>query len=265
MHDEAGTACGTADDDQRQAEQKAGEQSGEPAVDAVGKHGPEPVVKRLDALQQVAEAVSILDVGRMHEDAEQQPVGGRRALMEARGSEAFPLPRGRVRGTARGDPPLAVLAPAERQAVIAAIADIRKPPQGVNEVPPFGYRAVLETAWRFDCEHLVRRLDRASRSWLRARAGAWQALQQRVNAVWQQQKPQRASSALGGRAAGRRPQAREAARHRGLAEAILCSDMWRASGGQPAARRRRRLGRLMWWALEAEIPAELGQNYRERG
>jgi len=74
LHDKAGTACGPADDDQRQAEQKAGEQSGKPVVDAVGKHGPEPVVKRLDALQQVAEAVSILDVGGMHEDTEQQPV-----------------------------------------------------------------------------------------------------------------------------------------------------------------------------------------------
>jgi hypothetical protein len=74
--------------------------------------------------------------------------------MEARGSEAFPLPRGRFRGTARGDPPLAVLAPAERQAVIAAIADILKPPQGVNEVPLFGYCAVLETAWRFSISNI---------------------------------------------------------------------------------------------------------------
>jgi hypothetical protein len=37
--------------------QEAGEQGGEPVVDAVGEHGPEPAVERLDALQQVREAV----------------------------------------------------------------------------------------------------------------------------------------------------------------------------------------------------------------
>ena len=46
LHDEAGPACGTADDDQRQAEQKAGEQSGKPVVDAVGKRGPESTSNR---------------------------------------------------------------------------------------------------------------------------------------------------------------------------------------------------------------------------
>ena len=43
-------------------------------------HGPEPRVERLHALQQIAEAIGILDVGRMHENAEQQPVGVHRDL-----------------------------------------------------------------------------------------------------------------------------------------------------------------------------------------
>ena len=74
LHDEAGGACDAADDDQRQAGQEAGEQGGKAVVDAVREHGPEPGVERLHALQQVAEAVGVLDVGPMHEDAEQQPV-----------------------------------------------------------------------------------------------------------------------------------------------------------------------------------------------
>jgi hypothetical protein len=87
---------------------------------------------------------------------------GRRALVDGRGTEAFPLPAGRFRGTARADTPLAFLAPAERQAVIAAIADLLKPPHCANEAPPFSSRAVLETAWRLDFEQLVRLLDRES-------------------------------------------------------------------------------------------------------
>src|SRR4051794_23091619 len=43
-------------------------------LDAVCEHSAEPWVERLYALQQVAEAVGVLDVGRMHENAEQQPV-----------------------------------------------------------------------------------------------------------------------------------------------------------------------------------------------
>ena len=43
--------------DQRQAEQTAGEQDGEAVVDAVGEHDPEPVVEGLDTPEQVARAV----------------------------------------------------------------------------------------------------------------------------------------------------------------------------------------------------------------
>ena len=36
-------------------------------VDAVGEHGPQPAVERLDAPKQVARAVAVLDGGGMHE------------------------------------------------------------------------------------------------------------------------------------------------------------------------------------------------------
>ena len=49
LHDEAGTARGTADDDEGQAEQEAGEHRREAVVDAVREHGPEPVAERLYA------------------------------------------------------------------------------------------------------------------------------------------------------------------------------------------------------------------------
>ena len=38
------------------------------------RHGPEPDVEWFQALQQVAQAIGILNVGRMDENAEQQPV-----------------------------------------------------------------------------------------------------------------------------------------------------------------------------------------------
>jgi hypothetical protein len=168
---------------------------------------------------------------------------------------------------ARSDTPLAFLAPAERQAVIAAIADLLHPPRGANEAPPLGCRTVLETAWRFDFEQLVRLLDRESLLWLRTRVGAWpEALQQRVNTALHQGKPQRAPSAgFRGAAEPRRLRARDDVPYRALAEAILESDAWRANRGLPAARRRRLLGRLMRRALELEIPADLAQNSRELG
>ena len=49
-----------------------GKQGGKSIVDAVREHDPEPGVERLHALQQIAEAVGVLDVGPVHEDAEQQ-------------------------------------------------------------------------------------------------------------------------------------------------------------------------------------------------
>jgi len=75
QHDKAFRAWNTADDDQRDAEQEAGEQRGHAVVDAVGEHGPPLAVERLDAPEQVARAVAVLDGGGMHEHAEQQPLG----------------------------------------------------------------------------------------------------------------------------------------------------------------------------------------------
>ncbi len=72
LHDEAGASCEPADDDQRQAEQEAGQHRREAVVDAVREHGPEPGVERLDTLEQVREAVGVPDVGRVHDRAEQQ-------------------------------------------------------------------------------------------------------------------------------------------------------------------------------------------------
>jgi hypothetical protein len=70
LHDEAGGTCGAADDDQHQTGEIAGEQGCKPIVDAIGEHDPEPSVEWLHALQEIAEAVGILDVGRMDDDAE---------------------------------------------------------------------------------------------------------------------------------------------------------------------------------------------------
>ena len=60
------------DDDQGQAEGEAGEQDREPVVGAVGEHRPQPAVEPLQAPQEVADAVRVLDVGRVHDHAQQQ-------------------------------------------------------------------------------------------------------------------------------------------------------------------------------------------------
>src|SRR3954463_7575018 len=73
LHDKAGGACGAANNDQHQTRQIAGEPGRKLIVDAVGEHGPEPDVEWFQALQQVAQAIGILNVGRMYQDAEQQP------------------------------------------------------------------------------------------------------------------------------------------------------------------------------------------------
>ena len=72
---EAGGARDAPHDDQRQAEEEAGEQDGHTIVDAVGEHGPKPAIQRLDPPQQVACPVGVLDVGRVDDDPEQQPRG----------------------------------------------------------------------------------------------------------------------------------------------------------------------------------------------
>ena len=69
-HDEAGGAGDPADDDQRQAEQEAGEQDGQPVVDAVGEDDLEPAVEVLDLFQQIPGAVSILNISGVDDDAE---------------------------------------------------------------------------------------------------------------------------------------------------------------------------------------------------
>src|SRR4051812_20847618 len=71
LHDEAAAARDAADDDQRQAEQEAGEQGRKAVVDAVGEHSTKPGVERLHALEQVPEAIGILNVGRLHDHAQQ--------------------------------------------------------------------------------------------------------------------------------------------------------------------------------------------------
>jgi hypothetical protein len=173
-----------------------------------------------------------------------QPVAadGGRALMDGRGSEAFPLRAGRFRGVARGQAPLAFVSLAERQATIAAIAELLRPPRRVTGPAAHSGRTNLEAAWRFDFQRLARLLEPASLSWLQSRADAWPAgLRQRVN------------TAL---SAATAPHRREAGRldvpHRALAEAILRSEAWRASRGRPAGLRRRLLGRLIRRALATE-------------
>lgn len=64
-----------AHDDQRQAEQEAGEQDWQAVVDAVGKHRPEPAVQRLDPAQQLSGAVGVLNVGGVDQDAQQEAAG----------------------------------------------------------------------------------------------------------------------------------------------------------------------------------------------
>lgn len=64
-----------ANDDQGQAEQKAGEQGCQAVVNAIGEHRLKPAVQRLDLAQQVRCAVGILDVGGVDDDAQQEAGG----------------------------------------------------------------------------------------------------------------------------------------------------------------------------------------------
>jgi hypothetical protein len=74
----------------------AGEQGRKPIIDAVSEHGPEPDVEWFQALQQVAEAIGILNVGRMYEDTEQQPVRVHRDVLLASASAASRHPTARA-------------------------------------------------------------------------------------------------------------------------------------------------------------------------
>src|SRR4051794_26309564 len=73
--DEAGAAGEPAHDDQRQAEQEAGEQDRQPVVGAVGEHDLEPGVEPLQPPQEIADPVRVLDVGGVDGHAEQQARG----------------------------------------------------------------------------------------------------------------------------------------------------------------------------------------------
>lgn len=72
--DEAATGD-TPDDDQRQPEQKAGEDHRHPIVDAVGEDGAQPAVEPLDPRQQRSGAVGVLDVGGVDEDPGEEARG----------------------------------------------------------------------------------------------------------------------------------------------------------------------------------------------
>lgn len=192
---------------------------------------------------------------------------GGRALLEGRGTEAFPLPAGRFRGVAHVATPLAFMALCERQAAMAAIAEVLQPPRAAHVSAPFSCRTVIEAAWRLDFERLARLLDLESRVWLRTRAGAWPAEpQERVNAALHERNSERASSpARSRRSTGApRPPAGDEARYRALAETMLRSAAWRASRSRPA-QRRRLLGRLVRQALAGEIPAGSAPNSAELG
>src|SRR3954454_6617188 len=73
--DEAGAAREPAHHDQRQAEQEAGQQGREPVVGAVGEHRLQPRVEPLQAPEEIADAVGVLHVGGVDDDAEQQARG----------------------------------------------------------------------------------------------------------------------------------------------------------------------------------------------
>lgn len=70
--DDDSGAGDAADDDQRQAEHEAGDQDRETVVDTVGEDRFEPAGQPLDPTQQGPCAVSVLDVGGVDEDTEQE-------------------------------------------------------------------------------------------------------------------------------------------------------------------------------------------------
>jgi len=88
-HDKAFCAWNAVDDDQRDAEQEAGEQSSDTIVDAVGEHRLKPAVGRLDAPEQMACAIAA-DGGGMHEHAEQQSLRVHRDAGRRNGGATFP-------------------------------------------------------------------------------------------------------------------------------------------------------------------------------
>jgi hypothetical protein len=72
--DEARYARNAADNDQRQAEQEAGNQDRKAIITTVSEYHAQPAVERLQTLEQIPCALGTLDVGRMHDHTEQQPL-----------------------------------------------------------------------------------------------------------------------------------------------------------------------------------------------
>jgi hypothetical protein len=71
---EASYARNAADNDQRQAKQEAGNQDRKAIITTVSEYHAQPAVERLQTLEQIPCALSILNVGRMHDHTEQQPL-----------------------------------------------------------------------------------------------------------------------------------------------------------------------------------------------
>lgn len=64
----------TADDEQRKAEPEAGQDGWHAVVAAVGEHGAEPAIQRLDASEQAGRAVCFLNGSGVNNHAQQQPL-----------------------------------------------------------------------------------------------------------------------------------------------------------------------------------------------
>ena len=72
--DEASYARNAADNNQRQAKQEAGKQDSKAVIATVSEYHAQPAVERLQTLEQIPCAFGILNVGRMHNHTEQQPL-----------------------------------------------------------------------------------------------------------------------------------------------------------------------------------------------
>jgi hypothetical protein len=72
--DEASYARNAADNDQRQAKQEAGNQDRKAIITTISEYHAQPAVERLQTLEQIPCALGILNVGRMHDHTEQQPL-----------------------------------------------------------------------------------------------------------------------------------------------------------------------------------------------
>jgi hypothetical protein len=191
---------------------------------------------------------------------------GDSTLLDGRGTEAFPLPAGRFRGVAHVATPLAFMALSERQAAMAAIAELLQPPPAAPGSAPFTCRTVIEATWRLDFERLARLLDAENRLWLRTRAGAWSAaLRERVNPALYQEKS--AAGGLSPRALGAEAGCGGCGRRIRLATGRLPRPCCGARRGARAAVGRRSADAFSaaWCGSGGEIPADPAPNSAEPG